>query len=153
MKKLLIFTTLIAMCVLPVFAVGLAKMCSKVEGVTSITITKQMMGFLSHVYTQQVDFESLGDKLNQVELINATDESQVKAVKQYVQKYLSDNPGYDEVMAVRDEDQILTLYLKSDSDGLNEYLILIDEISEMTAVLLQGTMTPEDVTECTDIYL
>ncbi|MBD5214600.1 MAG: DUF4252 domain-containing protein [Bacteroidales bacterium] len=151
MKRKSFVIGLMLAAVIPAKAIGLAKMCSNIEGVTTITITKQMMGFLSQMPTEMVDFEALADKLNQVEFVTVTDEDKLKEVEARVLNYLGSHRYYEEMLSFRDGTEKINLYAWKAPSGENEYLILIIEPYEVTAVLLQGTLTPEDVGKFTDI--
>ncbi|MDE5607917.1 MAG: DUF4252 domain-containing protein [Muribaculaceae bacterium] len=153
MKKISLIIVLTLISAFSAGAVGLAKMCSAVDGVTAITITKQMMGFLSKMQSSQFDFASLAGKLNQVEIVNVTDPSQVAGIETCVKKYLKNNSGYEELLSMTDDEERINLYLNSDPSGLNEYLIIINESDELTVVLLQGSITPDEVSNYTNIPL
>lgn len=153
MKRILTITALLLASVISVYATGLAKICSKIEGVTTITITKQMMGLLPKMSESHVSLGPLASKLDQVEIINAEGDVQLANVKKCVRKYLRDNPGFSETLSVTDANEKINLYMQTSESELNEYLVVIEDPDEMTLVLLQGTLTPADVSRYTKFGL
>lgn len=152
MKKIFLALIIIMTSVAAVGAQGLAKKCSTIENVTTITITKSMLRLAAGAMNSgPVDIEGLVDKLDQVELVTVEDNAGIPAVKKVIKAYLSSKGGFEELLNITDSDQTVTLYMKSDSNGKNQYVILVDEKTEVTAMLLIGCLTPEDVSEFTDL--
>lgn len=111
------------------------------------------MGLLPKMSESHVSLGPLASKLDQVEIINAEGDVQLANVKKCVRKYLRDNPGFSETLSVTDANEKINLYMQTSESELNEYLVVIEDPDEMTLVLLQGTLTPADVSRYTKFGL
>lgn len=147
LKKFCLFLISCLVASLPAYAIGLAKACANIEGVTAITITKQMMGLAAEMSQTSVDFNALARKLEQVEIVSTENESERQAVRLQLRRYLKEMPKAKEMLSIVDKGERVNLYLDQHSDGLNEYVIIVDnaDSGELTAVILLGSLTPEEV--------
>ena len=52
---------------------------------------------------------------------------------------------YELLVKVSEGKEKTNIYMKSDKDGMNEYIILNGSPNDFNAILIEGTLTPADV--------
>lgn len=131
-----------------ILAQGLAKQCSSLEGVTTITLSKSMLKFASTASTSSpLNFSKLMEKLDHVEIISCDKEYLVPRVDSLVKSYISGKKDFEELLNITDADNTLVLYMRKVDKDKMEYLITVNEKSEINVFIIIGSMTPEEVAE------
>lgn len=114
------------------------------KNVTSVYISSTMLRMIPEVKAGDVELKGMTDKLNFIRVM--TTESPVLAGKIYDElaaQIKKDN--YDILISANDGGEKANIYMKTDSKGVNEYLIVARESRELRIVLINGTITPADV--------
>lgn len=159
MKKSFLILTFCFLTVMSSLAQGLAKSCSSIQGITAITLTKSMLSIAEgSLGSGPLDFEDIIDKLDQIEIVTASDRAQAARARNIVNTYCKERSDFETLVNIVDDGDCVDLYMRRIPSGsaepLYEYLIIVaSDDDEYTAVLLIGSITPSDLSSSIDINI
>ena len=114
------------------------------KGVTTVYISPKMFGMMKNsAPTGDIHLDKVVHKLTGLQILTCED----KTVAADIRKELSrTNPydGYEVLLKVKEEGEHVTIYSKEGKEQ-NEYVLWVDEPGEMTLIVLNGTLTLEEL--------
>ncbi len=146
MKRVYIIAMLIAMAAMSASAQAI-KFFEKYEDaddVTSVYVSKAMLRMIPDFSTADMDFKDVGGKINCIRVLTA-DRAEVSAkLKTEADKVIKDGK-YELLVKVSEGKEKTNIYMKTDKEGVNEYIILNGSPKDFNAILIEGALTPADV--------
>ena len=93
-----------------------------------------------------VDLSGIASKVDNIEIIQGED----KAAKPLAEKVRSlIKSGYENLMRIKDEEEIVALYMRKLSPKKFEYVLTTDEDDESTVIIFTGDLTIAEVLAAT----
>lgn len=151
MKRLNILALMTLMAVISVSA-QVTKFFDKyadVEKVTSVYISKTMLRMMPDIKTGDMDMSGMAGKLDCVRVLTSDNGDMARKLKSELSKIVVDG-GYELLVKVNEGKEKTNIYMKSDANGVNDYLIVNEDSSDFNAILIVGTLTPADIKKMTD---
>ena len=146
MKRFYILTILFALAVISTSAQvsKLFERYSDLKGVTSVYISKTMIGMMPDLSTNGLEFKGMADKLNSIRVLTTENASIADKMGKELDIEIKKD-AYELLLSANDNGEKAVIYLKPDANGVNNYLIVAQESSELSIVLISGTLTPADI--------
>ena len=146
MKRFYILTILFALAVISTSAQvsKLVERYSDSKGVTSVYISKTMIGMMPDLSTNGLEFKGMADKLNSIRVLTTENASIADKMGKELDSEIKKDT-YELLLSANDNGEKAVIYLKPDAYGVNNYLIVAQESSELSIVLISGTLTPADI--------
>lgn len=127
------------------------KKCEDAEGVFAMSVTKDMLKKAGDsdkmdAYTRSI----VKDKIDRIEYVTNDDDKGLKFLKKEIKKFNGKN-GYEMLMNVdeRDDGDNLRILGADLQGGRNRYVIISSAPSVIMLMILDGTLTFDDVVKCT----
>ena len=118
------------------------------NGVTTIFISKTMLGMIPNVKAGKHEVTRIAGKLDQLRILTCEKASLIPRVIEDAKKiFKSDN--YEVIMRMNDDGEKVTIYQRNLKGGKNEFVLLTEEKSEMTIINVKGAITAKDLQEIT----
>lgn len=117
---------------------------SDTEGVTSVYISKSLLKMMPDLKTEGMEIKGLLDKLDSINIITTEDKTIAGKIMNAMNKALK-NSTYEDLLRVNEDKEKTRIYMKSDKNNLNEYLIINDGADSFNAIRITGRITPADV--------
>lgn len=146
MKKILILLALLAGTAMGLKAQSaFFKSCEDIPGVTTVYISKAMLELAgaSNISGGDFDLGSLASKLDGLEIVSA-DNDAVAALRSKCGTFKTAR-GYEKLMSVKETDSNVSILMKKLGGGRNEFVVFVDSPSSLSAIVMTGTMTMQDV--------
>lgn len=124
------------------------KSCEKIPDITTVYISKTMISLIGSVDLKcdGVDLSGIASKVDNIEIIQGED----KAAKPLGEKVRSlIKSGYENLMRIKDEEEIVALYMRKLSPKKFEYVLTTDEDDESTVIIFTGNLTIAEVLAAT----
>ncbi len=128
---------------------ALFKKYENVKGVTTVYISKALLGLVPKLEAGDMDISAIASKLDHVQVLTCERPSMVKEIKETAIEQLSKG-GYNNLMTVRDGDEQTIIYGKSLGKGKNEFVLLEIEKNEINIVNISGSIPLEDIKRIAD---
>lgn len=149
-KKLLL--TLTTCMVISVASYGqsvesVLKQISNINGVTTVYISKSMLGSIKDTKSSGFNIGAVSSKLNYMEIITAEERSDIQAIRKLAQT-IYNSPDYEQLLKIKEDGEKIYIGKKTTGKTTN-VLMLIDEEDEFTIIHLDGTMSLEDIKSLT----
>ena len=149
MKKFIVI--LLALLLSPVLNIvianDLAELCQNIPGVTSVEIDQSMLNravFPSN--DSPIPLDRLADRLDKVQIISITRNGPSRdKVMEVTTKYLESEPQFQRAMRTKDDTTFLMLYSRSLGGNKNEFLLMVEDNSDLTIIVLSGNVTMQDI--------
>lgn len=144
MKRFCIFSILFSLAVVSASAqiANLFDRYSDTKGVTSVYISKAMIRMMPDIATNGLDINGVAEKINSIRILS-TDNMMTKMDKELAAEIKKDS--YEILLSAKDGGEKTVIYLKTDANGVNDYLIVAQEPDELSIILISGTLTPADI--------
>lgn len=94
--------------------------------------------------TEGMEIKGLLDKLDSINIITTEDKTIAGKIMNAMNKALK-NSTYEDLLRVNEDKEKTRIYMKSDKNNLNEYLIINDGADSFNAIRITGRITPADV--------
>ncbi len=128
------------------------KKCEDAKGITTVLVTKAMLKMAGKMggNAQMDSFAKslVGEKLDCVEVITSDNAEGFKFLSKQIKMFDKKN-GYNMLMKVNDDGDDVKILSSDLGDGKSRYVVIAAEPSEMSVIIMEGTLTLEDVTRCT----
>lgn len=151
MTRILFITLALITSIATASGQGLCEMCESFEQVNCTTINNKML--MSPQLMAQISgpimFQALIGKVDFVETVNTDYAPSRDKMKDVIKTYLSKKPTFERTVHIKDNDSVISLYQRQLNDNLYEYLLVIIDSSDVTAVNLIGTLTPRELGQYT----
>ncbi|MDE7156279.1 MAG: DUF4252 domain-containing protein, partial [Muribaculaceae bacterium] len=113
-------------------------------GVTLVYISSTMLKMIPDVKTGDVEFKGMTDKLNFIRVLSTGKADLATKISSELNDQIKKD-SYEILISANDGGERANIYMKTDSKGVNEYLIVARESNQLSLVLINGTITPADV--------
>ena len=114
------------------------------NGVTTIFISKTMLGMIPNVKAGNHDVSQIASKLDQLRILTCEKASLIPPILEEAKKiYKAD--GYEAIMRMNDDGEKVTIYQRDLRGGKNEFVLLTEESSELTIINVKGAITLKDI--------
>lgn len=114
------------------------------NGVTTIYISKTMLGMIPNVKAGKHDIGKIAPKLDFLRILSCEKASLVGSLLDDARKAYRSG-GYEVIMKMNDDDEKVTIYQRTQKDGKNEFSLLTEEKDEMTIINVMGAITLKDI--------
>lgn len=128
---------------------ALFKKYENVKGVSTVYISKALLGLVPKLEAGDMDISAVASKLDHVQVLTCERPSLIKEIKTTAVEILSKG-GYNNLMTVRDGDELTIIYGKQLGKGKNEFVLLEVEKDEITVVNISGSISLEDIKRIAD---
>ena len=146
MKRLYILSILFILAVVSVNAQvsKVFEQYSDTKGVTLVYISSTMLKMIPDVKTGDVEFKGMTDKLNFIRVLSTGKADLATKISSELNDQIKKD-SYEILISANDGGERANIYMKTDSKGVNEYLIVARESNQLSLVLINGTITTADV--------
>ena len=110
---------------------ALFKKYENVKGVSTVYISKSLLGLVPKLEAGDMDISAIASKLDHVQVLTCERPSLIKEIKATAMEILSKG-GYNNLMTVRDGDELTIVYGKQLGKGKNELVLLEVEKNDIT---------------------
>ncbi|MDE5572740.1 MAG: DUF4252 domain-containing protein, partial [Muribaculaceae bacterium] len=143
MKRLYILSILFILAVVSVNAQvsKVFEQYSDTKGVTLVYISSTMLKMIPDVKTGDVEFKGMTDKLNFIRVLSTGKADLATKISSELNDQIKKD-SYEILISANDGGERANIYMKTDSKGVNEYLIVARESNQLSLVLINGTITP-----------
>ncbi len=118
---------------------------SEMDGITSVYISKAMLNMIPDIQSEIIDLKGIAGKLESVKVLNSEKESVINKMKDTANQIFTPANGYETLVRIRDNDDHADIYLKTNDNNLNEFVVLTQETKELTIIVITGQLSPEDI--------
>lgn len=119
------------------------KQISNINGVTTVYLSKSMLGSMKNTKTSGFNIGEVSSKLNYLEIITAENKKDVSAVRKLA-KIIYNSPEYEPLIRIKDDGEY-TYICKKTTGKTTNIIMLMDEDDEFTIIHLGGVMSLEDI--------
>ena len=151
MVRIFFITLALLTSIATAFGQGLCEMCESFEQVNCTTINNKML--MSPQLMAQISgpilLQKLIGKIDFVETVNTDHAPSRDKLKEVIKRYLSKGRTFERTVHIKDDDSVISLYQRQLNNNLYEYMLVIIDSSDVTAVNLIGTLTPQELGQCT----
>jgi hypothetical protein len=114
------------------------------NGVTTIYISKTMLGMIPNVKAGKHDIGNIASKLDYIRILSCEKPALFsKLIDEARKTYRSGN--YETIMKMNDDGEKMTIYQRTLKDGKNEFALLTEDKDEVTIINLMGAITLKDI--------
>ena len=114
------------------------------NGVTTIYISKTMLGMIPKVKAGKHDIGNIASKLDYIRILSCEKPALFsKLIDEARKTYRSGN--YETIMKMNDDGEKMTIYQRTLKDGKNEFALLTEDKDEVTIINLMGAITLKDI--------
>ena len=151
MKRIYIFVLFFTMAVISASAqiTAVFDRYADTKGVTSVYISKAMFRMMGDLKTSGMDLNGFGDKLDAIRILNTERPKLAEKMSSEVSREVK-KEGYEILMLANDDGDRTTIYQRTDKAGVNHYLIVAQEPSELSIISIEGSITPADIKNMND---
>lgn len=114
------------------------------NGVTTVFISKTMLGMIPNVKAGNHDISKVAGKLDQLRILTCEKASLICRILDDAKKtYKSE--GYEAIMRMNDDGGKMTIYQRSLKGGKNEFVLLQEDGSNLNIINVKGAITLKDI--------
>ena len=114
------------------------------NGVTTVFISKTMLGMIPNVKAGNHDISKIAGKLDQLRILTCEKATLIPRILDEAKKtYKSE--GYEAIMRMNDEGEKMTIYQRSLKGGKNEFVLLQEDSSNLNIINVKGAITLKDI--------
>lgn len=118
------------------------------NGVTTVFISKTMLGMIPNVKAGNHDISKVAGKLDQLRILTCEKASLISRILDDAKKtYKSE--GYEAIMRMNDDGGKMTIYQRSLKGGKNEFVLLQEDGSNLNIINVKGAITLKDIQKIT----
>ena len=114
------------------------------NGVTTIYISKTMLGMIPNVKAGNHDIGKIAPKLDYLRILSCEKATLITSLMEDARKAYRTG-GYEVIMKMNDGDEKVTIYQRTMKDGKNEFSLLTEEKDEATIINVKGAITLKDI--------
>ena len=118
------------------------------NGVTTIYISKTMLGMIPNVKAGKHDIGKIALKLDYLRILTCEKAALITSLVEDAKKAYRSG-GYEVIMKMNDGDEKVTIYQRSMKDGKNDFSLLTEEKDEATIINVKGSITLKDIKDLT----
>ena len=149
MKHRYIFIALLSLLLIAVASGAMAQdnLFEKYEdtnGVTTVFISKTMLGMIPNVKAGNHDISEIAGKLDQLRILTCEKASLIPRILEDAKKIYK-NDGYEAIMRMNDDGEKMTIYQRTLKGGKNEFVLLQEDSSDLNIINVKGAITLKDI--------
>lgn len=114
------------------------------NGVTTIYISKTMLGMIPNVKAGNHDISKIAGKLDQLRILSCEKASLTPRILEDAKKIYK-NDGYEAIMRMNEDGEKVTIYQRSLRGGKNEFVLFTEDGSDLNIINVKGTVTLKDI--------
>jgi hypothetical protein len=114
------------------------------NGVTTIYISKTMLGMIPDVKAGKHRIGQIATKLDYIRILSCEKASLMATIIDDARKILRSG-NYETIMKMNDDGEKMTIYQRTLKDGKNEFALLTEDKDEVTIINLMGAITLKDI--------
>ncbi|MDE5634685.1 MAG: DUF4252 domain-containing protein [Muribaculaceae bacterium] len=151
--KIITSVAFILLSVLISSARDLAEECEDIKDVSTVSINQAMLKLISFPDkgSNPIDLDAISSRLDKVQIISTDEPGPSTTVKNIVRNYLNSQPRFERTMKMKDGDESVQMYMRKLPDGKNEFVVLVEDTPDITVVVLQGSISMEELANVTDL--
>ena len=119
---------------------------AEMEGVTSVYISKSMLGLLPDVDStiNGIHIGNIASRLDNIQILSSDESAIISKLRKETTDINTKN-GYEELMRVRENGEKNTIYFKDKKGKKKEFILLVDEKDEFTIISIVGDLTLKEI--------
>ena len=114
------------------------------NGVTTVFISKTMLGMIPNVKAGNHDISEIAGKLDQLRILTCEKASLIPRILEDAKKIYK-NDGYEAIMRMNDDGEKMTIYQRTLKGGKNEFVLLQEDSSDLNIINVKGAITLKDI--------
>jgi len=120
------------------------------DGITSIYISKTMIKLLPKLDAGNMDLKKISQKLESVQILTSENNKASARLRKGCRD-LFKRDKYEALMEVKESGKDnATIYLRELSKGRNSYVVFAGDESDLSVIVITGTITIEDIQNITN---
>jgi hypothetical protein len=120
------------------------------KDVTSVYISKTLLGMVSNFNTGGANIQSLAGKLEQIEIYSTNGNAEAnRIIREGVENLVRTNT-YEVLMRIRDNDNNVVFYAQKEGDRFRDLIMHITQPNDATIIRIMGAFTAEDIQKVMD---
>ena len=121
-------------------------MYAEMEGVTSVYISKSMLGLLPDTDStvNGIHIGNIASRLDNIQILSSDESAIISKLRKETADINTKN-GYEEWMRVRENGEKTTSYFKNKKGKKKEFVLLVDEKDEFTIISIVGDLTLKEI--------
>ena len=114
------------------------------NGVTTIYISKTMLGMIPDVKAGKHRIGQIATKLDYIRILSCEKASLMATIIDDARKILRSG-NYETIMKMNDDDEKVTIYQRTQKEGKNEFVLLTEDKDEVAIINVMGAITLKDI--------
>lgn len=119
-----------------------------VKGITSVFVSKSMLGLIPSHKSAGVNIDNIANKLDNVQILVAENAQSAKILKNKFTVMMK-NGKYENIMTVNENNEKTLIYMKEFPRGTNQFVLLNTDNSETSIIVVTGKITINDIKDVT----
>ena len=115
-----------------------------INGVTTIYISKTMLGMIPDVKAGKHRIGQIATKLDYIRILSCEKASLMATIIDDARKILRSG-NYETIMKMNDDDEKVTIYQRIQKEGKNEFVLLTEDKDEVAIINVMGAITLKDI--------
>ena len=114
------------------------------KGVTSVYISKSMLGMMPDMKSNGMNFAAVASKLDNIQILNTETKAAANALNKGCRQIIA-KEKYENLMNVSDGGEHTGIYMKEYARGKKQYIMLNIDEDETSVIVLTGDLTLQDI--------
>ena len=114
------------------------------NGVTTVFISKTMLGMIPNVKAGNHDISEIAGKLDQLRILSCEKASLIPRILEDAKKIYR-NEGYEAIIRMNEDGEKMTIYQRTLRGGKNEFVLLKEVSSELSIINVKGAISLKDI--------
>ena len=151
MKRTYLITLSLTVCTLASYAQdSLFDKFSDMDGISSAYISKTLLSMMPDVEADGIDIGKIANKLESIQILSSEKSALIERLRKET-AFINPRNGYEELMRIKEDGELVTIYLKELKSGQKEFVLRIDEKEdEFTIIVITGSLTAEEIRNVID---
>lgn len=125
------------------------KKFGNVKGITSVYVSKALLGMMPDMKSDGMDFSAVASKLDNIQILNSETKSASNTLKKECRQIIA-KENYTKLMDVNGEGESTGIYMKEFSGGKKQYILLNTDSEDTSVIVLTGQLTLQDIKNVMD---
>ena len=144
MKKIIFILVLTLSCSMIFAQDALFKKYSNTNGVSTVYISKALLGMMPKMDAGNRDISKIAGKLDRLQVLSCERPSLIQSIRNSAMAYYN-KYRYAELMNVNQDGELTIIYGKFHGHGKNEFVLLSIEKEEINIINIYGNVTLNDI--------
>ncbi len=129
--------------------IGTLENLLKIDGVTSVYISKAMLSIIgANNLNLDDNISAIANDLNSIEIYNIENKKAIEQSRPIIAK-LSSTPGLEILTRINEDNESTIIYGKQTNKVFSQILIVVDESDEISIINLTGNIPLDKISELT----